>query len=995
MATAFATQLQPFEENQSPSPEETNENPYEVTLARRRSRRSSRTSHGSGGIATSPNSTVNTLHRQLSGDPESPPPAWKRRSTVSSRSPRSPGGNSPPLASGSRVGTTRSPSQSSATSAGSGPPSARRHPNLMMTTSARQPATALPNGMSVHESPNSSSANLADLALPNPAFRRRQGGTGSNRSSVSSSQDLSGLTGEELWAMNHEQDIRDMSNPTRLAEERPLDTIRRLSKAMEQPVGYHPGLPGDVIWPSAPPQDVIPPIKSKSYTNIAKLGSKPSKRMSKRGRSREASIDTTVSAMSPMGARSTPTSPVVYTVGKPGTLSSAHSSSASLSSQNIPSNKSFPGMNGLPPSSYYSRDFLSSLAPREGGYAIAATMGGGLGAVGTMSVEEKRRSAIHEDSRSRSTGSRAPLARSAGMGRWSLDGGEHYGRPYATPSAATTSSNLSAPPVNSADPSPPLETASLPGSDLPEGASPPHLSRTSASTGLVVTPISSNPAAPSPLSQQTSAEDVAHRSGTVSPPPVPTEGPALALNTKKSKKQLAKDAKAAEKAEAVKVARERAEAARAEAIKKQAARDAEIKAKEDAKRKEREEKARRKLEKKAAKGSRRILGRKKSTSSLPSQTTSSTVPPVPPLPAQFSTTTTNVAPAAAVPQPSSATAAGQINTGASTPPEQKATLLQSIAKPIAPIPPPPAPKPTGVPTRPQIQPKRSLFGTIKKRFSYMGSSDDKEPSRVVPPVPKLPASSRAAPGPVVERTIPPQTPQTVIQAVTNVVVNMPEEKALLPARRDSLLAAPFVAPHSDSAATAPTDQDLSAEKRRQSLTRSASYGIPTSPAPTPAHTLAKTTSNENTSASPSGSVHRKRGSVMGPRPMPRRLSQESHPRPTSISSEHNSSDPTSISHAFGTAGAPAEPLGAPVPLPVTPSTSGDSALSYIHSHASHMSTGTPITSPSVTDAGSTSRKDSMSEESHSLEQPERESSKDSNETVLIGREEPTSMAVAV
>jgi hypothetical protein len=71
-----------------------------------------------------------------------------------------------------------------------------------------------------------------------------------------------------------------------------------------------------------------------------------------------------------------------------------------------------------PPSAYYSRDFLSSLAPREGGYAIAATMGNGLGAHGTMSVDERRRSQVPDMNK------RAPMAKSAGMGRWSLDGGE-------------------------------------------------------------------------------------------------------------------------------------------------------------------------------------------------------------------------------------------------------------------------------------------------------------------------------------------------------------------------------------------------------------------------------------------------------------------------------------------------------------------------------------------------------------------------------------------
>jgi hypothetical protein len=93
--------------------------------------------------------------------------------------------------------------------------------------------------------------------------------------------------------------------------------------------------------------------------------------------------------------------------------SSAHSSTTSLNSQGFSPLKT---AGNRPPSAYYSRDFLSSLAPREGGYAIAATMGNGLGAHGAMSVDERRRSQVPDR--------RAPMAKSAGMGRWSLDGGE-------------------------------------------------------------------------------------------------------------------------------------------------------------------------------------------------------------------------------------------------------------------------------------------------------------------------------------------------------------------------------------------------------------------------------------------------------------------------------------------------------------------------------------------------------------------------------------------
>jgi hypothetical protein len=123
-------------------------------------------------------------------------------------------------------------------------------------------------------------------------------------------------------------------------------------------------------------------------------------------------------------AKSDPSTPI-FGLAKPDSafLSSAHSSSTSLASHPLPVNKSHPALGSRPPSAYYSRDFLSSLAPREGGYAVAAMMGNGLGAVGTMSVEERRRSTVYEEHRPRSM-AQAPVAKSAGMGRWSLDGGE-------------------------------------------------------------------------------------------------------------------------------------------------------------------------------------------------------------------------------------------------------------------------------------------------------------------------------------------------------------------------------------------------------------------------------------------------------------------------------------------------------------------------------------------------------------------------------------------
>lgn len=171
------------------------------------------------------------------------------------------------------------------------------------------------------------------------------------------------------------------------------------------------------------------PTRAKSYTNVVGLGQK-APLLGRKRTSRQPSVESIngangaarpASMISPQGGKTAPSSPSVE-LRRPDSmfLSSAHSSSTDLSASG---GKIHPSLS-RPPSTYYSRDFLSSLAPREGGYAIAAMMGGGLGAIGTMTVEEKRRSSMMEEHRERRPVSRAPAARSTGMGRWSLDGGE-------------------------------------------------------------------------------------------------------------------------------------------------------------------------------------------------------------------------------------------------------------------------------------------------------------------------------------------------------------------------------------------------------------------------------------------------------------------------------------------------------------------------------------------------------------------------------------------
>ncbi|WVQ96804.1 hypothetical protein IAU59_003911 [Kwoniella sp. CBS 9459] len=864
-----------------------------------------------------------------------------------------------------------------------------------MTTASPKPALPMPNGMFLHESPNGSSTSLSehpDLALPNPAFRRRNGGgSGSNRSSIASQQDLNSLTSEELWALGHEQqDVPDMSNPMRQAAERPLDTVRRMSTRIDKSeYMYHGGLPGDVIWPAAPPvEDILPAsMKSKSFTNVASLGM-ANRRMSKRGRSRQSSVDISPASVPKdndglyMHGPTISASPAKAQAVN-GTLSSAQSSSTSLASQGLQPNKSFSSLS-RPPSTYYSRDFLSSLAPREGGYAIAAQMGGGLGAHGTMSVEEKRRSSVVDDPRSRTVGSRAPLSKSAGMGRWSLDGGEHYGKPYATPSAATTSSNLSAPPINSAEPSPPADEN---GPSLPEGASPaisvPH--------GAASTPASASPSInasvvpsavpisvpnPSPLSQQTSAEDIVTTPVTPVPPPVPasTVAPPPALTTKKSKKQLAKEAKAAEKAEAVKVARARAEAVRNEALKKQ-------QAKEEAKRKEKEEKAKRKAEKKAAKN------KKSAPAPAPAP-----VPVVRPVVAAKEATPVPPASVAPTPAPqaaSSPTAAAPVGAQPFPKPLQSSQSAYKVpvrdtadprrqthhSMPLNQVAPPPLTASTSTPatssSRPAISPKRSFFGTIKKRLSYIVSSESNgQQHKDAPPVPKIdpskipqvssaqrqvessvPAIARQHPSPPTSPRLPPKT----------------EQLAERPPRRDSLAATastPKLAAPVDLASLGDASSSTPKETAKPLV-----EGLPASSSPVGSPNFYKTVSNGASSSravSPAASP-RKRNSLVGPRPMPE---NKTISRPSSMaasSADHSQSisqspQPNSFSFATDQAG----------PVPVTPSTSGDSG-SYVQSHASHMTGITPITSPSDTEDG----RRSMDGE----DGPVRESSKDSNETV--------------
>lgn len=241
------------------------------------------------------------------------------------------------------------------------------------------------------------------------------------------------MTSEDLWNLDVEP-IADLSNPQRSAMERPLDTVRRLSQRSERrPVSISPHvssiMPVDFMCesilllryqssflagPTAPPEEEAPirRAKSKSTTSVPSLAG----RQVRLGRKKTSADPQTMSKVMQDDQSDMPRSNSVFISG------SAHSSTTDLS-KGLPMNKSQASLS-RPPSTYYSRDFLSQLAPREGGYAIAAMLNSPVIPVqtspGVVSAEEKRRSANLDIHR----GSRPPTSKSAGMGRWSLDGGE-------------------------------------------------------------------------------------------------------------------------------------------------------------------------------------------------------------------------------------------------------------------------------------------------------------------------------------------------------------------------------------------------------------------------------------------------------------------------------------------------------------------------------------------------------------------------------------------
>ncbi|GMK57742.1 hypothetical protein CspeluHIS016_0405760 [Cutaneotrichosporon spelunceum] len=336
MATQFEVfaDQQPWELQQSPpSPIDERLEPSALQLALARTRSASL-----GSPPTSPTSLDRRLDRQLSGDPDSPPPAWKRRPSVNTRrsvhsvNSDSTTSTSPPNA---WYGPSQPPLHYYPHPLPPQAPRRQPHPNLQMTRAG------------VAQRLMREDAQPRPPRAPPGAFSRRRAGTnpGSNRSSMAS---LEGMNSEELWSL--EDSTPDMSNPTRLSQERPLDTVNRMANRWD-PVP----LP-EALWPSAPMDmpDYLPPPKTRSLTNVAGVRKRGTLRKSA---SRASTIDNNLAPMPPKDA-----------------TSSAHSSATDLS---INMNKSQASLSSRPQSmmlSPYGFDLLSTLAPRDGGYAVAAQL---------------------------------------------------------------------------------------------------------------------------------------------------------------------------------------------------------------------------------------------------------------------------------------------------------------------------------------------------------------------------------------------------------------------------------------------------------------------------------------------------------------------------------------------------------------------------------------------------------------------------------------------
>lgn len=598
-----------------------------------------------------------------------------------------------------------------------------------------------------------------------------------------------------------------------------------------------------------------------------------------------------------------------------------------------------------------------------------------------------------------------------------------------TSSAATTSSNLTAPPLtsNQADvyPSEPRGPAR---SQVPEGALPPAINVHGASTQS--SPVSSamqrSSPNPSPLSQQTHAQDITSNDAgdtaegsnvnkvtsdqcpvgiAVSAPiklstsktSIPTDSIAAESATpppinKKSKKQLAKDTKAQQKAEAQAVARAKAEQLRQDLAKKQQQREEEQRRKIETKQKEKEEKARRKAEKKEKRNG---FLRKPASSALTKAEIESAVASSQAEASanRIEASTTAFKPAPAIISSSTSLPAMQSALSVNKLPTVRPEASESGQTS-------PSPTPAGQflssfktgqkqgenDKKPEVKLKRSFFGTLKKRFSYY-TVDEEGVS---------PMTSQRA-----RRTITIAGPTGVREQEAGKTGHEKQEANGLFKRRlekDGLIAPPprqmsLIAVASDSSIHRRDDtvteetSEITADESPRTVRPNST--LISSPSASSDQILRKPISTEETFSNKVLSQS-SLSEARNPSPIEGNISSSEHTR-----ADDQISDVLSPSAAttadFGTN------LGSssPAPMPVTPSTSGDSQLSYIHSHASHNSNITPVTSVSESEALSDEGL-RMGKESKELQQsggeipPEGEGS---DETVLAIKMDPTSSPI--
>lgn len=565
-------------------------------------------------------------------------------------------------------------------------------------------------------------------------------------------------------------------------------------------------------------------------------------------------------------------------------------------------------------------------------------------------------------------------------------------------------------------------------SQVPEGALPPAINVHGASTQS--SPVSSamqrSSPNPSPLSQQTHAQDITSNDAgdtaegsnvnkvtsdqcpvgiAVSAPiklstsktSIPTDSIAAESATpppinKKSKKQLAKDTKAQQKAEAQAVARAKAEQLRQDLAKKQQQREEEQRRKIETKQKEKEEKARRKAEKKEKRNG---FLRKPASSALTKAEIESAVASSQAEASanRIEASTTAFKPAPVIISSSTSLPAMQSALSVNKLPTVRPEASESGQTS-------PSPTPAGQflssfktgekqgenDKKPEVKLKRSFFGTLKKRFSYY-TVDEEGVS---------PMTSQRA-----RRTITIAGPTGVREQEAGKTGHEKQEANGLFKRRlekDGLIAPPprqtsLIAVASDSSIHRRDDtvteetSEITADESPRTVRPNST--LISSPSASSDQILRKPISTEETFSNKVLSQS-SFSEARNPSPIEGNISSSEHTR-----ADDQISDVLSPSAAttadFGTN------LGSssPAPMPVTPSTSGDSQLSYIHSHASHNSNITPVTSVSESEALSDEGL-RMGKESKELQQsggeipPEGEGS---DETVLAIKMDPTSSPI--